>query len=498
LLAWLSGADYEVLTRVRTDRAKYIGIGSVIVVTGAMACVSMSFALHTVLMVPLPFAIPFAVAWGLAIMTLDRVLVVSLRRGESWWGYVIPVFLRVLIALVLGAVISTPFTLQIFRPEIEGQLTVIHAQNAADFAHQQTTNALGQKISQLTARQQQLTAIIRNGGVPPAGQASQVSSLMGQLRVVEDKENSAYQQWQCQLYGGAGCTVAGNGPLAAASKAAYEQDVHQVGVLNTEIRAAEAAAVTNARSQLTKTDGLLQAEQAEQNSLAAAFTKANAVNGGLLIRLKALDQVASQDVILDVARWLLFALFVLFELLPVVIKILTIIGDPTSYDSALEAEDDALRTISRQFSQDYRDERLKLSLQIARDKAQAERRVDLDRLGVWEARQVGGPAQSRRRRPVRMRRWTGRPRPSPVQARASAPARSAGIRRGRERAERNANTPIPPPRPRPAGDVPPRRAGRRERTLIWLQELRPPTGPPGQSSGNGQSSGPHPPEGPTP
>jgi hypothetical protein len=75
LPVWLSGADAEVLARFPGDRARYTTLGSMLLVTGAMATVSMWFALHSALGVSALAAIPFALAWGLGIITIDRMLV---------------------------------------------------------------------------------------------------------------------------------------------------------------------------------------------------------------------------------------------------------------------------------------------------------------------------------------------------------------------------------------------------------------------------------------
>src|SRR6185437_11452978 len=79
-LIWLSGAQPELLSRCPTDKPKYIGIGSAIAITAGVASTSMTFALTTALRASLYVALPFALLWGLAIMSLDRWLVVSLQR----------------------------------------------------------------------------------------------------------------------------------------------------------------------------------------------------------------------------------------------------------------------------------------------------------------------------------------------------------------------------------------------------------------------------------
>jgi len=446
LPVWLSGADYEVLSRVRTDRVKYVTIGSVIIVTGAMACVSMTFALRTVLKAPLPAALALAAAWGIVIMTLDRALVVSLRPGQKPWQYVLPVILRIAIALVLGAVISTPFTLRIFQPEINAQLPVIHDQNAAKFAREQATNPLGREITRLTRSQGQQQATIQHGG---AALGRQPGSLTAQLNKAQTLEATDYQRWQCQLYGGPACPVAGNGQVAQAAHVAYLQEADQVARLRAQIRTAESQAGADATAELKKVTKQLAAAQAEQASLRQAFVQENRADSGLLIRLQALGQVTGQNTTLAWARWLLFSLFALFELLPIVVKVLMIAGGKTAYDQALEKEETALREISEQASEDYKAQQLFRSVWLAHEKAMAELRVYAYRLGQWEAGMTGRQRRPRRGQGRAPRGpWPPRGRPRGLLPSAARPAATVG---GCVAAPRC------PPRPscRPAGQSPP-------------------------------------------
>src|SRR5258708_3159287 len=143
LLIWLSGAQPDILAQCKQDRPKYIGVGSAVLVTSSVAVVSMTFALHIALPpnfpLPLPFAspfalhialaakfpvaVPFAFAWGLAIMSLDRWLVVSLVR-QSPLRYFLLALPRLLLGLLFGVIISTPLTLQIFHVEIDNQIAI--------------------------------------------------------------------------------------------------------------------------------------------------------------------------------------------------------------------------------------------------------------------------------------------------------------------------------------------------------------------------------------
>jgi hypothetical protein len=53
---WLAGGQPDLLRRFPADRVKHVVIGSVVLFTATMACVSMSFALSIGLRAPLPLA----------------------------------------------------------------------------------------------------------------------------------------------------------------------------------------------------------------------------------------------------------------------------------------------------------------------------------------------------------------------------------------------------------------------------------------------------------
>lgn len=355
LLIWLSGTSRRVLDDCPTERAKYGGIGAAILITAAMAGVSLAFALVTALKVELSLALPFAVAWGVAILCLDRLFVVSLPRKGKWYSHLFRAIPRVLLALLLGFVISTPFVLQIFRPEIEHEITILHDKAAAAYFRQLATSPLQNQINHDKTVVSNLTTAAGGGEPVNTGpQNARLQDLQTQLGLAESQQAADYSKWQCQLYGkapdGTVCSPAGNGPLAQADEAAYKGDAGKVGQLNRQVTAEEKQISTDitdtqakdkaeGQAQLPAAKKALQAAEAEQAQETSAFTSQNNSNGGLLIRLQALDAVTAGDSTLNAARWLLFTLFVVIDCMPVMIKVLLNLGPENNYDRLLAAEE---------------------------------------------------------------------------------------------------------------------------------------------------------------
>ena len=354
-LIWLSGARRQILAECPTERPKYVGIGAAILITAAMAAVSLAFALVTALKVKLWLALPFAIAWGVAIMSLDRLFVVSMPRKGKPSAQILRAIPRLLLALLMGLVISAPFTLQIFRPEIEHEISVIHQQAAAAYYRQLKTSSIQQRINQDENNVTNLEARAAGGGsgVPPS-QDPTLENLQSQLTQAEAAESRDYDQWQCQLYGrapsGQVCRPPGNGVLARADEQRYHQDVAQVNQLNGQITAQQKQLdqsntrvknndKTAAATSLPAAKQQLKVDQATEQAQTDAFVSSNQNNGGLLIRLQALEKVTADNATLNAARWLLFLLFVVIDCMPVAIKVMLNLGPENNYDRMLEAEE---------------------------------------------------------------------------------------------------------------------------------------------------------------
>lgn len=119
---WIcAGVDRKVLRQCPTDYAKYAGIGGTILFTALMAMLSGGYALFTVFEDVLA-AIGFGFFWGLLIFNLDRFIVNTMYSdGQvtiSWREFTsgLP---RIIMAVFLGIVISTPLELKIFEDAID-------------------------------------------------------------------------------------------------------------------------------------------------------------------------------------------------------------------------------------------------------------------------------------------------------------------------------------------------------------------------------------------
>ena len=124
-LWWCAGVNREVLRQCPTEWAKYAGMGGTIFSTACMAALSGGYAISTVFD-NTTIAVMFGMFWGFVIIfNLDRLIVNTMYSdGEvtiSWLEFKsgLP---RIIMAIFLGIVISTPLEMKIFEDRINSQL----------------------------------------------------------------------------------------------------------------------------------------------------------------------------------------------------------------------------------------------------------------------------------------------------------------------------------------------------------------------------------------
>lgn len=344
-LVSLSGARPEILARCPTERIKFQSLGWAILITCAMATVSMWFALTSAMGINPFAALPVALLWGLIIMGIDRWLVTSMPiDGKRKFFVAAP---RVVLALLLGSLISTPIVLRVFESEINNEISIIKDQNEATFLSSQQHSSIQARVTQWQDTVNNLEQVIDSRGAKAINPASDpdVQGLTTQLTNARAVEKTDYQAWQCQLYGGSGCTAPkGNGVLAQTSEKRYNEDVAQVNSLTSQIQAREqqlqasdvnsqASRLQQAQAALPNAQAQLKAAQGEEDVLLGGFQNTNNQVDGILIRLQALDKLSAGDSTLQMARLLLFLLFLVIEILPVTVKLLQ---QPGNYEKILK------------------------------------------------------------------------------------------------------------------------------------------------------------------
>lgn len=347
LLIRLSGADVDVLARTPRERRKFTALGGVVLTTATMAAASAAFALHVGARAPLVVAIPIGLLWGLAIMNLDRWLVAAGQRRDRWYQNLVVALPRLALALVIGAVISTPLVLWIFDREINAELDAIQQRRLSAHQEKLLTDARFERIPFLQEEVERLQKIV-DGEV-------QIDSVTDDPTVkrLQKQYDAAYAEFRkaeneaiCERDGTCGTGVPGAAAeywekreradrlqqeaadlkrrLDAAIAAAEGQSADVVA--NTQTSAAEQLA--DHRSELER---LASQKQQEEDEFAASVRN----DRGLLARMDALTNFTNHSATLKTAYLALLLFITAIEVLPVLVKFLMNLGPPTAYDLIL-------------------------------------------------------------------------------------------------------------------------------------------------------------------
>jgi len=276
--------------------------------SGALTATSIAFALHIILYLPLVVAVLGGAASGLGLISVDRFLVVSLRRRDGLFKGLLKAAPRIILAVLVGVMIATTFTLQIFRPEILARITFIRQEQSTAFENGVTNELLARQIADDRAEVAYLETQASSHRTRAVHRDATVVSLILEREQAAKEAKQAYAEWQCQLYGigiPGGC-IPGNGPLARTSFQRYryatalvQEDTKKIQSVLRQINSNELA------DELAATEHALQADHSEQVRRNASFRDKNSGRPSLLLRLDALGDLSSQNSALSAARWLL-------------------------------------------------------------------------------------------------------------------------------------------------------------------------------------------------
>ncbi|MBB2943461.1 hypothetical protein FB565_003174 [Actinoplanes lutulentus] len=373
-LAQIAGGRPEVFDAAPGDRIRYAAMGGVIVSTSAVAAASAIMAVHMTMDLPVVVELLIGLAWGIIILNLDRLLVVQMMRQERKALSVAAALPRLLLALVLGTVISTPVVLQIFAPEIETELIVMQAEQAEAYNRQIAANPDYARIPELTEQ------IAGDEAVLAKGVSVNVESdpAVTAVRELYDKAQTAYLAAEknvvCEKEGTCGSGKAGPG-IAFDEKVQIRDDrkterddaAQQLKdareAARSNLSTAQDTAITAARSRLDANQATLTTLTERLEAAKRAHAAQSEQDDGLLARLEALDRLSADRPTLQLAHVMLFLLFLCLELLPVMMKLLQVLGPETQYDrKAKEVDDKHARTAAERWDVEREIEQDRLQL----------------------------------------------------------------------------------------------------------------------------------------
>ena len=352
-LARVAGASPEILARAPGETVKQETLGGVVLTTSGLAALSMAFALHMALHAPVVVAALLGLLWGAAIANVDRWLLTATTRQDRPWKNIGLALPRFLLAVIIGLVVSTPLTLQVFSPEIDSELTVMQADSQAAFTRQLEQDP---RYRELPNERNEILRLERQVAKPLSDAAVFNDPTVADLRHQLEQAQAAYQVAEhavvCEHEGTCGSNTVGVGPiyrekvLVRDRAAALVKDLSAALASTTaEVRArlqrsldAERADASRHLSELRATVASTEAAMAAEKARYAATDQSA---DGLLARLDALTRITTRSATLGWAHAALFLFFTAVECLPVVLKLLFLLARPSLYEQLVTLDEQA-------------------------------------------------------------------------------------------------------------------------------------------------------------
>jgi hypothetical protein len=307
-----AGIHLSTLDKHPTEHNKYIGIGATIFFTGLFAALSGGYAMYFVFKggdFAWLFALFFGVIWGLAIFNMDRYIVSSINKNANTNKQIWQATPRILLAIMIGMVISRPLELKIFDKEIKERLNVSYL------------NGQRSKIDTLNkAFDKKYTVELTKLNEAKA----QRDSLASTIKMDRQKLNfEIFGNKTTETSG-----VMGYGPYAKRKESELKQREQNLDTLTQDIRQMEKFVEGRKQFDGLMSEKLYTTKQLDSLSNIAGFADRNWALGQLGHNVD-----GTRDLNTAIAITFIGLLFIFFECLPVFVKLMSSRGP---YDYAVQ------------------------------------------------------------------------------------------------------------------------------------------------------------------
>jgi hypothetical protein len=296
-----SGADKNLLEGCSEgEQTKFAGIGATVFFTAIMAFIASAYALFTVFDSIYP-AISFGFVWGLLIFNLDRFIVSTIRKRDSFSAEFLQATPRIILAVIIAIVISKPLEIKIFEKEIDTVLL-----------KEKNTMALANKKQVADYFQSDLDK-----------NKAQTDSLKSEITRKEKEVNALYETYITEAEGTKGTMKLGKGPVFKEKIAKHDLARSELDALRktNEAKIAE----NEKKSRTLQAD--LDKKVTDTQPIIDGFD-------GLMARINALNKLPW------LPSFFIMLLFLAIETAPIIAKLLSPKGE---YDFKLEDLETALK-----------------------------------------------------------------------------------------------------------------------------------------------------------
>ena len=301
-----SGVDSDIVNSCSNgEQNKYAGIGATVFFTAIMAFIASSYALFTVFD-NVYTAVFFGLVWGFLIFNLDRFIVSTIKKRDSFMDEFIQATPRIILAIIIAIVISKPLEIKIFQKEIA---TVI----------------LKEKNEMAMANKNQITNYFKND---LDKNKAEIDSLKSTIIQKEKEVNSLYSVFITEAEGTAGTKKLGKGPVYKEKREKHDRALKQLD----SVKALNAIKIKEKEEKVKTLEADLNKKVSETQPIIEGFD-------GLMARINALNKL----------HWLpsffIMLLFLAIETSPIIAKLLAPKGE---YDFKQEDQEMAIKNVIEQ------------------------------------------------------------------------------------------------------------------------------------------------------
>lgn len=308
---YCSGIHATTLENYHTEHHKYVGIGATIFFTGLFAALSGGYAMYFVFKgtaLAGLFAVVFGLIWGLAIFNMDRYIVSSINKSASTGKQMLQATPRILLAIMIGVVISRPLELKIFDKEIKERL----------------------KVSYLVAQQAKIDTLNKTFGNKYNLQMGQLADKKTRREALAATIKADRQKLNFEIFGNKTnetSGVMGYGPYAKRKEAELKKREADLDSLDGQIAKAQSDIDEKKQREGLMADKLYTGKQLDSLANIAGFADRNWALGQLSHAPN-----GKTDASTAMAVTFIGLLFIFFECLPVFVKLMSARGP---YDFAV-------------------------------------------------------------------------------------------------------------------------------------------------------------------
>ena len=279
-----SGVDSDIINGCSNgEQNKYAGIGATVFFTAVMAFIASAYALFTVFDNAF-IAIAFGLVWGLLIFNLDRFIVSTIKKRDSFLDEFIQATPRIALAIIIAIVISKPLEIKIFEKEIN-------------------TVLLKEKNEMMLANKKQVANYFQSD---LDKNKAQIDSLKSNILKKEKEVNDLYSVYITEAEGTAGTKKLGKGPVYKEKREKHDAALQDLATLKTSNQ----TKITDLEAKAKTLQADLDKKVTETQPIIEGFD-------GLMARINALNKLPF------LPSFFIMLLFLAIETSPIIAKLLS-------------------------------------------------------------------------------------------------------------------------------------------------------------------------------